>query len=132
MLKRVLFVAMINVLGLFCIGCGDKVSLRDAVLDLQDAGIASISNSDMSIELVDKDTNSAFANKGSVLYDIDGDLVGDAYIGISNTDIFKKIKEDRYLVSNADGDIICITLVDNGKEPNCPNDMTACKINQGV
>ena len=70
-----------------------------------------------------------FSKNGDLLYDINGDLVGDAYIGISEPNVYKNIKEDRYLISDKEGNSICITLVNEGEEPKCPSDKLAVKIN---
>ncbi|MDY3828151.1 MAG: hypothetical protein SOZ71_05130 [Clostridium sp.] len=130
MLKKVITIIMLGLIGVSCVSCGkEKVSLRDTVTNLQKAGASSIKNSGISIELVDSKGKLKFSKNGDLLYDINGDLVGDAYIGISEPNVYKNIKEDRYLISDKEGNSICITLVNEGEEPKCPSDKLAVKIN---
>ena len=130
MLKKVITIIMLGLIGVLCVSCGkEKVSLRDTVTNLQKAGASSIKNSGISIELVDSKGKLKFSKNGDLLYDINGDLVGDAYIGISEPNVYKNIKEDRYLISDKEGNSICITLVNEGEEPKCPSDKLAVKIN---
>lgn len=129
MFKRLKLIVIIGLLGISCIGCisKNKVSLRDTVRKLQDSGAVSLENSDISIEFIGNQDDLEFAKEGNILYDTDNNLIGDTYIGISDIDIFKSIKEDRYLISDINGNNICVTLAD--KEPECPKDKVAIKMN---
>lgn len=131
MFKRLKFILIVGIIGVLSVGCdkSKEISLRDILNKLQSSGATLLTSKDISIEIIGNKEGLEFAKEGAVLYDTDSDLIGDTYIGISNTEVYKNMKEDRYLISDTNGNNICVTLVSKGKEPKCSDGKVAQKMN---